>query len=213
MIKTSIKFSILVTLLFVLINIVYIQPETKANSGIRQEQSAQVEATPVNAPDQEAVVIPIVDTIGSTRAVNTPSQDTTALVTASMSAAPAATAANSNGTTTTNSSTEVKLLEAGALLGAFRATAYCLRGRTASGSGVRRGIVAADPRVLPLGSRIQIEGAGYTGTYTVADTGGAIKGRILDVWVPSCSEAMRFGRRTLKVTLLSRGGGRAKKKK
>lgn len=214
MIKTSIKFSFLVTLLFVLINIVYIQPETKANSGIYQNQSIEVEATPVNAPDQEAVLIPLVDTLGSTSAVNTSSKDSTALVTASMSAAPAVLAANSNGTnTTTTSTTEVKLLEAGALLGAFRATAYCLRGRTASGSGVRRGIVAADPRVLPLGSRIQIEGAGYTGTYTVADTGGAIKGRILDVWVPSCAEAMRFGRRTLKVSLLSRGGRSAKKKK
>ena len=38
----------------------------------------------------------------------------------------------------------------------FRATAYCLKGRTASGGGVRRGIVAADPRVLPLGTKIYI---------------------------------------------------------
>ena len=69
----------------------------------------------------------------------------------------------------------------------FRATAYCLKGRTASGSSVRRGIVAADPRILPLGSRIQIHNGAYSGTYTVADTGGGIKGRRLDIWMPSLS--------------------------
>lgn len=86
----------------------------------------------------------------------------------------------------------------------FRATAYCLKGRTASGGGVRRGIVAADPRVLPLGTRIYINGGGYSGTYTVTDTGGAIKGRILDIWVPSCGEAVRFGRKNISVSVLGR---------
>lgn len=87
---------------------------------------------------------------------------------------------------------------------AFKATAYCLQGRTASGSGVRRGIVAADPRVLPLGTRIQITAGSYSGIYTVADTGGAVKGRILDVWVPSCSEAIRFGRKSVTVSVVDR---------
>ena len=87
----------------------------------------------------------------------------------------------------------------------FRATAYCLKGRTASGGGVRRGIVAADPRVLPLGSRIQIHNGAYSGTYTVADTGGGIKGRRLGIWMPSCGEAVRFGSRSVSV---SRLGGR-----
>lgn len=86
----------------------------------------------------------------------------------------------------------------------FRATAYCLRGRTASGGGVRRGIVAADPRVLPLGTRIYLNAGGYSGTYTVTDTGGVIKGRILDIWVPNCSEAIRFGRRSVSVSVLGR---------
>jgi 3D (Asp-Asp-Asp) domain-containing protein len=82
----------------------------------------------------------------------------------------------------------------------FRATAYCLKGRTAMGGSVRRGIVAADPRILPLGSRVYLNAGPYSGVYTVADTGGAIKGNILDIWVPSCSEANRFGRRTITVT-------------
>ncbi|MDQ3180259.1 MAG: 3D domain-containing protein [Acidobacteriota bacterium] len=87
----------------------------------------------------------------------------------------------------------------------FRATAYCLKGRTATGGSVRRGIVAADPRVLPLGTRIQLNAGSYSGTYTVADTGGSVKGRILDIWVPSCSEAMRFGRRSIQVSVLGKG--------
>jgi 3D (Asp-Asp-Asp) domain-containing protein len=88
----------------------------------------------------------------------------------------------------------------------YRATAYCLQGRTANGGSVRRGIVAADPRVLPLGSRIQLSAGAYSGTYTVTDTGGAVKGRKLDIWVPSCSEAMRFGRRSVTVSRLGRNG-------
>lgn len=95
----------------------------------------------------------------------------------------------------------------------FRATCYCLRGKTASGAMVRRGIVAADPRVLPLGTRIQVNGSSHSGTYVVADTGGAIKGRIIDIWVPSCAEAFRFGRRTVSVTVLGKGGKSAEKVK
>ena len=86
-----------------------------------------------------------------------------------------------------------------ALIGSFSATAYCLKGRTASGSSVRRGIVAADPRILPLGTRINLNAGSYSGSYTVADTGGAIKGRKLDIWVANCSEAKRFGRRSVSV--------------
>jgi 3D (Asp-Asp-Asp) domain-containing protein len=87
--------------------------------------------------------------------------------------------------------------------GMFTATAYCLKGRTALGHGVRRGIIAADPRVLPLGSRINI-GGGYSGTYLVSDTGGKVKGKRLDIWMPSCSEARRFGRRSVSVDYLGK---------
>ncbi len=90
------------------------------------------------------------------------------------------------------------------VVGSYRATAYCLKGRTANGGGVRRGIVAADPRVLPLGTRIQLSAGSYTGIYTVADTGGAVKGRILDIWMPSCVEAVRFGRKTVGVSVVGR---------
>jgi 3D (Asp-Asp-Asp) domain-containing protein len=91
-----------------------------------------------------------------------------------------------------------------AAAGAYSATAYCLKGRTASGSGVRRGIIAADPRVLPLGTRVLISAGAWSGTYTVADTGGVIKGRKIDLWVPNSSEAARFGRRKVHLTVLGR---------
>jgi 3D (Asp-Asp-Asp) domain-containing protein len=84
-------------------------------------------------------------------------------------------------------------------LGSFTATAYCLKGRTAMGHGVRRGIIAADPRVLRLGSTVLIDHGSYTGEYLVSDTGGRIKGKKIDIWVPNCSEARRFGRRSVNI--------------
>ena len=93
----------------------------------------------------------------------------------------------------------VKAVGAGASRGAFSATAYCFSGRTAMGHGVRRGLIAADPRVLKLGSKVVITAGAWSGTYLVSDTGGAIKGKKLDIWVPSCSEARKFGRRTVQV--------------
>lgn len=93
----------------------------------------------------------------------------------------------------------VKATGMGASRGSFSATAYCLKGRTALGHGVRRGIIAADPRVLKLGSRITINAGPYSGSYLVSDTGGSIRGKRLDIWMPNCSEARRFGRRTVSV--------------
>ncbi|HET7112014.1 MAG TPA: 3D domain-containing protein [Pyrinomonadaceae bacterium] len=88
----------------------------------------------------------------------------------------------------------------------YVATAYSLRGRTASGLPVSKGIIAADPRVLPLGSRVRIEAGSYSGEYLVADTGGMVRGKRIDIWTPSSREAMRFGRRTVKLTVLALGG-------
>lgn len=85
--------------------------------------------------------------------------------------------------------------------GKFIATAYCLRGKTAMGHRVRKGLIAADRRVLPLGSRVSIDGGAYSGDYLVSDTGGAIKGKRIDIWMASCAEAKRFGRRSVTVSL------------
>ena len=67
------------------------------------------------------------------------------------------------------------------------------------GHSVRRGLIAADPRVLKLGSKVVINAGAWSGTYLVSDTGGAIKGKKIDIWVPSCSEARKFGRRTVQI--------------
>ncbi len=83
----------------------------------------------------------------------------------------------------------------------FTATAYALTSRTATGQRPAKGIVAADPRILPLGTRIALRQAGkYSGVYTVGDTG--VRGHAIDVWVPSRQEAIRFGRRKVIVVRL-----------
>jgi 3D (Asp-Asp-Asp) domain-containing protein len=87
----------------------------------------------------------------------------------------------------------------------FRATAYALRGQTSSGVYVRRGVVAADPRVLPIGSVVEIKAGNYSGVYTVHDTGKKIKGKIIDLWVPSTYEARQFGRQDIKLHVLRYG--------
>ena len=92
----------------------------------------------------------------------------------------------------------------------YSATAYSLRGRTASGKPVARGVIAADPRVLPIGTRVRVEAGAWTGEYVVADTGGAVRGRRIDIWTPTSGEAMRFGRRAVKLTILEVGGKRAR---
>jgi 3D (Asp-Asp-Asp) domain-containing protein len=87
----------------------------------------------------------------------------------------------------------------------FDATAYSLYGVTRSGAYVRRGVIAADPRVIPLGSVVQISAGKYSGVYTVLDTGRLIKGKIVDLWMPSYREAINFGRQQVKVRVLRRG--------
>jgi 3D (Asp-Asp-Asp) domain-containing protein len=90
----------------------------------------------------------------------------------------------------------------------FEATAYTIEGETASGAQTRKGIVAADPKVLPIGSRIRVQGAGqYDGEYTVKDTGREIKGREIDVYIANDAEAKRFGRKNVTVEVLERGNG------
>lgn len=87
----------------------------------------------------------------------------------------------------------------------FHATAYALKGRTRMGTQVRRGVIAADPRVLPLGSVVQLRAGKYSGVYTVHDTGKRIKGNVIDVWVPDNKEARQFGRRQIKLHVLRVG--------
>src|SRR5262249_22430849 len=85
----------------------------------------------------------------------------------------------------------------------FQATAYCHGVLTAAGTRVRAGVVAADPRVLPLGTRIRVtRSGGYDGTYTVLDTGSQVRGQRLDLFIPNCDDARAFGRRTVVVSVI-----------
>ena len=85
------------------------------------------------------------------------------------------------------------------------ATAYCDHGTTQSGTKTRTGIVAADPKVLPVGTVLEILDGPHAGVYTVMDTGSAVKGRRIDIFMPSCPNAERFGERTLKVKVIRHG--------
>jgi 3D (Asp-Asp-Asp) domain-containing protein len=89
----------------------------------------------------------------------------------------------------------------------FQVTAYCKGETTASGVRVREGIAAADPKLLPPGSVIRIEGLPetYEGIYTVLDTGPAVQGRVIDIYIWSCYEALELGRRRAAVTTLRLG--------
>jgi 3D (Asp-Asp-Asp) domain-containing protein len=89
----------------------------------------------------------------------------------------------------------------------FTATAYCKGTTTASGVNVRTGIAAADPDLLPVGSVIQVERLGerYNGIYTVMDTGPAVQGRHIDIYMWSCHEALELGRRPAGITVLRLG--------
>lgn len=60
-------------------------------------------------------------------------------------------------------------------------------------------VISVDPNVIPLGSKVYVEGYGYA---TAADTGGAIKGNVIDVFIPSKEEAVQWGRKQVKVTIL-----------
>ena len=89
----------------------------------------------------------------------------------------------------------------------FAATAYCKGTTTASGVNVRTGIAAADPALLPVGSVISVSTRDpkYNGVYTIMDTGPKVQGRILDVYMWSCHEALAFGRKDADVTVLRLG--------
>jgi 3D (Asp-Asp-Asp) domain-containing protein len=89
----------------------------------------------------------------------------------------------------------------------FNATAYCKGITTASGATVQTGVAASDPALLPVGSVVQIDSlpTRYNGIYTVLDTGPAVQGRLVDLYMWSCYEALAFGRKPIHLTVLRLG--------
>jgi len=85
----------------------------------------------------------------------------------------------------------------------FEATAYTWTGnRTATGTWPSRGTIAVDPEVIPLGTRLHIEGYGEG---IAEDTGGAIKGEIIDLYMEDRNEALSWGRRQVEVRIIEEG--------
>jgi peptidoglycan DL-endopeptidase CwlO len=78
------------------------------------------------------------------------------------------------------------------------AVGYSLPGRTASGLPVGHGIVAVDPGVIPLGTRMHVPGYGDA---VAADTGSAVRGAMIDLWFPTTAQALQWGRRTVTITI------------
>ena len=88
----------------------------------------------------------------------------------------------------------------------FLAFAYTSGRLTSEGNKPIAGTtIAADPEVLPMGTRVRITEAGeYSGVYTVSDKGSEIKGQKVDVFVGSYAEARQFGRKQVYVAVLDR---------
>jgi 3D (Asp-Asp-Asp) domain-containing protein len=84
-------------------------------------------------------------------------------------------------------------------------TAFCngCSGRTATGIDLRANpnvkVIAVDPRVIPLGTKVFVEGYGYA---VAGDTGSSIKGNKIDVFFPTKAEAFRWGVRKVKIKIL-----------
>jgi 3D (Asp-Asp-Asp) domain-containing protein len=86
-------------------------------------------------------------------------------------------------------------------------TMYCLKGEMRTGVRTRDGMAAGDPRVLPLGSVVRVSrpNGDPIGIFVIMDTGGAIRGNDIDLYVDSCAEARRWGRHPVVAEVLDIG--------
>jgi 3D (Asp-Asp-Asp) domain-containing protein len=86
-------------------------------------------------------------------------------------------------------------------------TMYCLKGEMRTGVRTRDGMAAGDPRVLPLGSVVRVSwpDGRPIGIFVIMDTGGAIRGMDIDLYVDSCAEARRWGRHQVVAEVLEIG--------
>ncbi|RHW42206.1 LysM peptidoglycan-binding domain-containing protein [Neobacillus notoginsengisoli] len=86
---------------------------------------------------------------------------------------------------------------------AYTASCKGCSGITATGINLKNNpgmkVISVDPSIIPLGSKVYVEGYGHA---IAGDTGGAIRGNIIDVFIPSKDAALKWGRKTVKVTVL-----------
>jgi peptidoglycan DL-endopeptidase CwlO len=90
------------------------------------------------------------------------------------------------------------VVSAGSRTMTVSASGYALPGATATGVPSGWGVVAVDPSVIPLGTRMTIPGYG---TGVASDTGPAVRGASIDLWFPTEAQALAWGRRTVTITL------------
>src|SRR5690606_41122594 len=87
---------------------------------------------------------------------------------------------------------------------AYTASCNGCSGTTATGINLRANpnvkVIAVDPRIIPLGTKVYVEGYGYA---VAGDVGGAIKGDKIDVFMPTKEQAFRFGRKKVKIRILN----------
>jgi 3D (Asp-Asp-Asp) domain-containing protein len=106
--------------------------------------------------------------------------------------------------TSTSNSTKLKVVKT-LTVSATAYTANCKRcsGITALGLNLKKNpklkVISVDPKVIKLGTKVYVEGYGYA---IAGDTGGAIKGKKIDIFVPSHKDAIKWGRKTVKVKIL-----------
>jgi 3D (Asp-Asp-Asp) domain-containing protein/peptidoglycan hydrolase CwlO-like protein len=139
------------------------------------EQAASSAPSPEQTPGSTTLAAPSTTTAGDTTAPSEP---------------PPAPAESVSEGTPSPAAPVTAPVRPGATMSVY-ATGYCLTGTTATGLPVGPGVVAVDPSVIPLGTRMTIPGYGEG---VAADTGGAIKGARIDVWIASCAEAGAFTR-------------------
>jgi 3D (Asp-Asp-Asp) domain-containing protein len=100
--------------------------------------------------------------------------------------------------TTDLASAPVPLATSGPRTITVTSTGYSIHGRTSTGMQTAAGVVAVDPSVIPLGTRLTIPGYG---TGIAADTGGSVHGNVIDLWFPTLQQASAWGRQTVTVTI------------
>ena len=181
-------------LLSLFVVIIYAQTRTEPTLASGSDLQAKIEKNSIN----NLVTIPL-DTNTNTTTVSKTTTNTANAANIGTKTDTDTKADTTNEKKLVKTTAIIKAANMGASRGSFSATAYCFSGRTAMGHAVRRGLIAADPRVLKLGSTVYINAGPWTGTYLVSDTGGGIKGKRVDIWVPSCGEARKFGRRSVEV--------------
>ena len=81
-----------------------------------------------------------------------------------------------------------------------KATSYTGKQLTYLGTQARYGVIATDPKVIPLGSKVYIPY--FDKVFIAEDTGSAIKGNKIDIWLPTYKEAMNWGIRNIDIIIL-----------